>query len=123
MTTYNMPEEPAGPVWDKDGRRWERLDNTLWLRDGGTWATSKWYRLLHLNGPVTDTPPVKVGDKITLTEFSKLPDYSIAGTPRDVYISFKENVYTDMREEEMDLWGFGHSQVTVLRVGSGDELP
>ena len=120
MSTYNLPEEPAGPVWDKDGRRWERLDNTLWLRDGGTWATSKWYRLLHLNGPVTDTPPVKVGDKVTLTEFSKMPDWSIAGGDMSVFINCRGYVFTDRQEEEVTLSWFGLSQVTVLRVGIGE---
>ena len=122
MTTYNTPEEPAGPVWDEDGNKWSRLESGVWLREGATWTYSaEWYLFLHRNGPLTDTPPVKVGDKITLHAFSKMPDYSIAGTPRDVYIGFKENVYTDRREEEMDLSELGHVVVTVLRVGEGEE--
>lgn len=121
MTTYNTPEEPAGPVWDKDGHRWERLTTGVWLRDGATWTFSAWYRLLHQYGPLTDAPPVKVGDKVTLSELSKLPDWSIAAGDMSVFIKCRGYVFTDRQEEEVALSSFGHSQVTVLRVGRGEE--
>lgn len=123
MTTYNTPEEPAGPVWDKDGHKWVRQSNGAWLREGGVWTYSaEWYLLLHRNGPVFDfPPPVKVGDNVTLTEFSKMPEASVAGGPWDVYIRYSERVFTDAQEWAVDLSESGDIEVTVLRVGSGEE--
>ena len=119
MTTYNIPEEPAGPVWDKEGHRWVRMENGSWLRDGRVWMFFMWNQLLHRLGPLTDTPPVKkVGDKVTLTEFSKMPDYSIAGALRDVYIKYMDRVFTDAQASVVDPSEFGDDVVTVLRVGS-----
>lgn len=121
MSTYNIPEEPAGPVWDGGGHKWTRQANGAWVQEGETWLCFPWYHLLYLNGPLTDTPPVKkVGDKVTLTEFSKMPDWSIAGDRRDVFINFKESVFTDWRVGEFDLSEFGNVVVTVLRVGDGE---
>ena len=117
MTTYNIPEEPAGPVWDKEGHRWSRLNDGSWLREGATWTFSAWYRLLQQFGPITDTPPVKVGDKVTLSEFSKMPDCSIAGALRDVYINYYGLVFTDAQVCKVDLYEIGDDEVTVLRVG------
>ena len=122
MNTYNMPEEPTGPVWDKDGHRWELMESGVWLRDGATWTTSEWHRLLHRDGPLTDTPPsVKVGEQVTLTEFSKMPEASIAGGPWDVYIRYNERVFTDAQEGAVDRSESGDDVVTVLRVGGDEE--
>lgn len=121
MTTYNMPEEPAGPVWDKEGHKWSRLSDGSWLREGATWTFSAWHRLLHLNGPLTDTPPVKVGDRVTLTEFSKMPEGTVAGASWDVYILYRGRVFTDAQAETIDLSVYGDDMVTVLRVGEGEE--
>lgn len=124
MTTYSIPEGPegpVGPVWDKDGRKWERVYDDVWLRDGAMWTASKWFQVLHRDGPLTDTPPVKVGDRVTLTVFSKMPNWSVAGAPREVFINFNGWVFTDRQDEEMDLSAFGDDVVTVLRVGDGGE--
>ena len=123
MSTYSLPEEPAGPVWDKDGHKWSRLNDGSWLREGATWTFSAWYRLLHENGPITDTPLVKVGDKVTLSEFSEMPVGSVAGASRDVYINYHGLVFTDAQVDKVALSVFGDDVVTVLRVGDGDELP
>ena len=122
MTTYNLPEEPTGPVWDKDGHKWERLGDGSWLREGATWAyRTEWYRLLHLSGPLTYTPPVKVGDKVTFTEFSKMPNHSVAGLRRGVFINFEGSVSTGRPGWEVDLSEVGDGMVTVLRVGGDGE--
>ena len=122
MTTYNTPEEPTGPVWDKDGHRWERTRNGAWLREGGVWTYSAdWYLLLHRYGPLFDFPQIKAGDAVTLTEFSKMPNWSVAGAPREVFINFNEWVFTDRQDEEVDLSEFGDDVVTVLRVGDGED--
>lgn len=122
MRTYNTPEEPTGPVWDKDGYRWERTRNGAWLREGGIWTYSAdWYLLLHRYGPLFDLPQVKVGNKVTLNEFSKMPEGSIAGAPWDVYIVYGGRVYTDAQVWVVDLPEFGDDLVTVLRVGDGED--
>ena len=123
MTTYNLPEEPTGPVWDKDGLKWVRTENGAWIRRGGIWTYSAdWYVLLHRYGPVIDSPPpVKVGDEITLNEFSKMPVGSVAGAPRDVYINYHGLVFTDAQVSKVPLSVFGDDVVTVLRVGDGEE--
>lgn len=120
MRTYSIPEGPegpVGPVWDKDGHKWERLRDDLWFQDGARWTVSKWFQVLHRNGPLTDTPPVKVGDKVTLTEFSKMPDWSIAGGFMSVFTNCRGHVFTDRQEEGIDLSCHGFEQVTILRVG------
>lgn len=124
MTTYNIPEEPAGPVWDKEGYKWVRTKNGAWLREGGTWTYSAdWYVLLHRNGPLVDMPPEKkVGDKVTLHEFSKMPVGSVAGASRDVYINYHGLVFADAQVCKVDLSAFGDDVVTVLRVGDGEGL-
>ena len=36
MNEYQLPEEPAGPVWDQHGSRWVRIPETypvLWKTD------------------------------------------------------------------------------------------
>ena len=123
MNTYNIPEEPAGPVWDKEGHKWVRTPHGAWLREGGTWTYSAdWYVLLHRNGPLVDMPPAKkVGDTVTLHEFSKMPHRSIAGAYRDVYINYMDRVFTDAQACPVDLSDYGDDTVTVLRVGGGEE--
>ena len=118
MTTYNLPEEPAGPVWDKKGNKWERVDEHFWRAEGGsiTWAS-----LLEHYGPLSDVPPVKVGDKVTLTEFSKMPNHSVAGLRRGVFINFEGSVSTGRPGWEVDLSEVGDGMVTVLRVGGDGE--
>lgn len=37
MNEYQLPEEPAGPVWDQHGSRWVRIPETypvLWKVEG-----------------------------------------------------------------------------------------
>lgn len=55
MTEYRIPTEPDGPVWDKDGSKWERKDNS--------WMTAplsprkRWSKLIADYGPLRDYPP------------------------------------------------------------------
>ena len=112
MTTYNLPKEPSGPVWDMRGKKWERVDEHFWRAEGGsiTWAS-----LLEHYGPLTDTPPVKVGDTITLEEFSKLPRNSIAGTDVTAYVVHSDGIRSTYRRGLLD------REVTVLRIGDGSQ--
>lgn len=56
-TTYALPDEPPGPVWDKDGNKWER-DGDYWK--SGAYADREWYDLLHSRSPLTNTEPEPV---------------------------------------------------------------
>lgn len=80
MNTYELPEEPEGPVWDLYGEKWERRGHDDWLKDGALDYVSSlsWSDLLDWYGPLTDKPLVKVGDTITLGEFRDLPVGSVA---------------------------------------------
>lgn len=53
-TTYALPDEPRGPVWDKDGNKWER-EGGLWKTGG--YVAREWSVLLRDYGPLTNTEP------------------------------------------------------------------
>lgn len=65
MTEYMIPAEPDGPVWGKDGTKWEKSGGQFWNSDGSTlapWTWNEllpwtWNELLQYHGPVTDCPP------------------------------------------------------------------
>lgn len=66
-TTYALPAEPEGPVWDKTGDKWERTGDVVYAH-GREWAewqhvesgrTGMWAAPL-MRGPVTNTEPEPV---------------------------------------------------------------
>ena len=58
-TTYALPPEPDGPVWDKGGGRWDISPvQGLWCGPGGLRRT--WIDLLRDHGPLTNTEPEPV---------------------------------------------------------------
>lgn len=63
MITYALPAAPEGPVWDLDGSKWEKTTIGTWYTEGD--EDLGWSELLNDFGPVTDIPPVKVGDVLT----------------------------------------------------------
>ena len=79
-TTYALPDEPEGPVWDRLGKRWTPTDlDGWWLRDV-TGAQCTWARVLEGYGPLTSVPPWKpeVGDTVvTEAQYAALPEGSI----------------------------------------------
>ena len=63
-TTYALPPEPEGPVWDRNGDKWERTGEMLHVH-GREWAewrhvasgdVGTWPAPL-MRGPVTNTEP------------------------------------------------------------------
>lgn len=50
--TYALPPEPDGPVWDKDGNKWE-YKRGFWEGPG----IASWTVLLKVHGPLTNTEP------------------------------------------------------------------
>ena len=79
-TTYALPAEPEGPVWDSHGRRWTPTAvDGLWIRyETGVLCT--WARLLEGYGPLTTTPPWKLevgGVCKTAEQYAAMPLGSI----------------------------------------------
>ena len=58
-TTYALPDEPNGPVWDKFGKRWTPADVDGWWISDATGGRCTWARVLQGYGPLTSTPPWK----------------------------------------------------------------
>lgn len=57
MTEYKIPAEPDGPLWSKNGIKWEKCGGQFWNSDGSTQVPWTWNELLQYHGPVTDYPP------------------------------------------------------------------
>ena len=86
-TTYALPAEPDGPVWDRNGDKWERTGDVVFVH-GRKWAewqhvvtgrTGMWAAPL-MRGPVTSTPPWKpeVGGIVeTEDQYAALPEGSV----------------------------------------------
>ena len=86
-TTYALPDEPEGPVWDKKGDKWERTGDVVYAH-GREWAewqhvesgrTGMWAAPL-MRGPVTSAPPWKpeVGGIVeTEAQYAAMPLGSI----------------------------------------------
>ena len=58
-TTYALPPEPDGPVWDEDGNKWER-DGDYWKSGAVRGLARGWYDLLYIRGTLTNTEPEPV---------------------------------------------------------------
>lgn len=117
MTAYNLPKEPSGPVWDKEGNKWTRVKRYWWSEEGPiAWAT-----LLGRYGPLSDHPPVKVGDTITVKALADLPEGSIAATSVNAFIVGLSEVWATGDETSSAHAEFPTLNVTVLRIGDGNE--
>ena len=64
MTTYAIPDPPPPSVdelWDADGERWDRIDESGWKLPGAPDSDAvDWPELLDVHGPLTDTDPNEV---------------------------------------------------------------
>ena len=61
---YQLPDEPAGPLWDKAGFKWVRFKENMWY-GGNQDMYLSWGDVVHYYGPLTTTPPtppIKEGD-------------------------------------------------------------
>ena len=128
MTTYELPDQPDGPLWDRDGDKWVRPNGgedafaveDSWLRQvkGKNSLCVIWVDLLDEYGPLTDTPPLKVGDTVTVEEAENLPPGSIVA---------QKGCYPVVRLRCGDWRGltdgvqWNDSPYTILRIGWGDE--
>lgn len=77
----DYPPEPAGPVWDQDGVKWERREIGLWRGPRDLqWA---WRSLCANSRKITSTPPWKpeVGGIVeTEEQYAALPEGSIVSS-------------------------------------------
>ena len=80
MTTYQLPTEPYGPLWDKDGSKWMRSRENMWY-GGNQDMYRSWGDVVHYYGPLTTTPPtppIKEGDTgLTAEQVWGLPKGSV----------------------------------------------
>lgn len=79
MTTYKLipPPEPEGPIWDKDGDKWERVGN-MWAFSST--ISRNWEKLLAGWGPVTDHPPYELHKRYMSDQLDHLPEGSLLFT-------------------------------------------
>ena len=74
---YQLPDEPAGPVWDKTGFKWMRYKENMWYVGNQDMYLS-WGDVVHYYGPLTTTPPIKEGDTgLTAEQVWGLPEGSV----------------------------------------------
>ncbi len=80
MVEYKLPDEPAGPLWDKAGSKWVRFQENMWY-GGNQDMYLSWDDVVHYYGPLTTTPPtppIKVGDTgLTAEQVWGLPKGSV----------------------------------------------
>lgn len=123
MSLYELPPEPLGPVWDKDGRKWwinESFRN--WTDDGMSYRP--WSELLWVFGPLTDAPPApKAGDTVTMEQFADLPYGSIAVTDTtSVYVVGYCGVSTNGQSGVLNTLTYDeYEPLTLLRYVRGDD--
>ena len=94
-TTYALPDEPEGPVWDRNGDKWERTGEMLHVH-GREWAewrhvasgdVGTWPAPL-MRGPVTSAPPwqPEVGGVCeTVEQYEAMPEGSVVAMPSHAY--------------------------------------
>ena len=124
-TTYALPPEPEGPVWDQHGDKWDRTGDVVYAH-GREWAewqhvvtgrTGMWAAPL-MRGPVTSTPPWKpeVGDIVeTEEQYAAMPTGSVVEDPSgNVYWLTHEGPWLKTGSSNAELAG---TPRTILRVG------
>lgn len=89
MAEYKLPDEPEGPVWDKNGTEFHKVkavsftDRTEWTF-GPYKVVYSWRDLVYVFGPLTDTPPIKEGDTgLTAEQVWDLPKGTVIWPERD----------------------------------------
>ena len=129
-TTYALPPEPEGPVWDQHGDKWERTGDVVYAH-GREWAewqhvvtgrTGLWAAPL-MRGPVTSTPPWKpeVGGIVeTEAQYAAMPEGSVVS--RDlcgpVFRKFDDGRWAESAAStSYDSRVMASESRTILRVG------
>ena len=129
MVEYKLPDEPAGPLWDKAGFKWVRFQVNMWYGSNQDMYLS-WDDVVHYYGPLTTTPPtppIKVGDTgLTAEQVWGLPKGSVIWPERaeepEPWMRYEDywesvSIFADNAGELQCACGDGF---TVLRLGGGE---
>ena len=129
-TIYALPDEPEGPVWDRNGDKWEHTGDVVYVQ-GREWA--EWRHVASGNvgtwpaplmrGPVTSTPPwtPEVGGTVeTEEQYAALPEGSVVS--RDlcgpVFRKFGDGRWAESAAStSYDSRVMASESRTILRVG------
>ena len=122
-TTYALPDEPNGPVWDKFGKRWTPADVDGWWISDATGGQCTWARVLQGYGPLTSAPPwePEVGGTVeTEAQYAALPEGSVVS--RDlcgqVFRKFDDGRWAESAAStSYDSRVMASESRTILRVG------
>ena len=131
-TTYALPDEPEGPVWDRHGDKWERTGEMLHVH-GREWA--EWRHVASgdlgtwpaplMRGPVTSIPPwtPEVGGTVeTVEQYAAMPTGSIvSGSSTYPYVrggGFDEDYWFGIGcDDKFSNLYMARISRTILRVG------
>ena len=111
------PAEPAGPVWDQDGDKWERRERGLWRGPHDLQWT--WHILCANSRKLTTVPPwepVVGGIVETVEQYAAMPEGSIvAGDQNEAWWLDVFGVWnSSFAKTNLAAPGTG---ATILRVG------
>ena len=91
-TTYALPDEPEGPVWDRNGGRWDISPvHEMWCGPDGLRLI--WADVLRNHGPLTSAPPWKpvVGGTVeTEDQYKSMPGGSVVGADGANTVYYKQ---------------------------------
>ena len=82
MTTYQLPPEPDGPLWDEADSKWMRYKENMWY-GGNQDMYLSWGDVVHYFGPLTAT--------IANEKDEKMAEYSIPAEHEGVILWDKYN--------------------------------
>ena len=133
MTTYQLPPEPDGPLWDERDVKFYK-DPPVGFSDMEKWTCGpeadnySWRELVFVFGPLTDVRPPKVGDKITAEQAFELPKESVIWPD----LTPSRGAWTKRNEGELDsstalakdageLKCMCGDEFTILRIGETSE--
>ena len=133
MAEYKLPAEPDGPLWDKNGNKFVRVP-VVSFHDRYNWTSApdaenySWDELVYVFGPLTSTPPIKVGDTgLNAEQVWGLPKGSVIWPERAMnpepwmrYGDRWESI-SEFAGDAGELQCECGDRFTVLRLGGGEE--
>lgn len=97
---YDIPTEPVqiNAVWDKDGNRWEKVNETCWeTGEHINYYAHKWKELVFYHGPLTAVKPAETGDMIHPDDSSQyvFKQHTVVVTDKKRAYQYIENRWHD----------------------------
>ena len=122
MTVYETPNEPMGPVYDAQGKKWRKDEaHGCWVKTTNSSALT-WGTLVCVYGPLSDTPNFKVGQTVDVDELGALPVGSVILVDNyGAYTRFDFG-YVRLSFRGNDTVTFSHNtkfnvKITIARIG------